>query len=249
MNKQWFRTWHRRIGIASIGMVLWLALSGILINHSDMLGFNKSTINNSFINRLYGLDKTVDLPQAIVFGEAHFFCYEGQLYRNDDVLALCGFPPLAIGVFDNQVLVLSESDILLFDKSFNFLEKIDFSSLANDLSQQKVRHLWRVGEQIILASEGDGYLYRLDILALETERLEVLPAGALSVSEAVEFALLPADIRKNLAFPGLSLERLLLDAHSGRLFGIFGVLLVDFFAIAFVLLGLSGFLLFFRKSV
>lgn len=43
-------------------------------------------------------------------------------------------------------------------------------------------------------------------------------------------------------------SRVLLDLHSGRLFGYFGVLLVDFFAFCFILLALSGIYLWLLKN-
>mgnify|MGYP006981145103 CR=1 FL=1 len=38
----------------------------------------------------------------------------------------------------------------------------------------------------------------------------------------------------------LTLERIILDAHSGRIFGLFGVLFMDAVAILLILLSLSG---------
>ncbi len=46
---------------------------------------------------------------------------------------------------------------------------------------------------------------------------------------------------------GLSLERLLLDLHSGRIFGSIGVLVYDLLALALGFLSISGLVLWFRS--
>ena len=53
---------------------------------------------------------------------------------------------------------------------------------------------------------------------------------------------LPADLPV-----GISIERLLQDLHSGRLFGIFGVILMDLASVALVLLALTGCWVWLRK--
>jgi uncharacterized iron-regulated membrane protein len=46
---------------------------------------------------------------------------------------------------------------------------------------------------------------------------------------------------------GLSLSRIILDLHSGRFFGVIGVILYDLAAICLVILGITGTMLWFRR--
>jgi hypothetical protein len=55
---------------------------------------------------------------------------------------------------------------------------------------------------------------------------------------------MPKDLHDKLMIlyrgKGLPLERVILDIHSGRILGQAGVLLIDFMAILFLLLAMSG---------
>ena len=46
----------------------------------------------------------------------------------------------------------------------------------------------------------------------------------------------------------LTLERIIVDGHSGRLFGLFGVLLMDLVAVLLILLSVSGVYIWLRKG-
>ncbi|NND54433.1 MAG: hypothetical protein HKN56_05610 [Gammaproteobacteria bacterium] len=76
--------------------------------------------------------------------------------------------------------------------------------------------------------------------------LEVLDASVAgqSASRSAPVASLPAELRaeleRNTPGDGITVERLLLDLHSGRLIGRAGVWLADFAAVLFILLALSG---------
>src|SRR5690606_1524296 len=91
MNKQFFGMWHRRIGVASLLMVLWLAISGVLINHGDALNLNKNKINFSWLNRLYGLDKAVESPKAFLIENNYLFCVHDNIYLNKQLIGVCNY--------------------------------------------------------------------------------------------------------------------------------------------------------------
>ena len=62
---------------------------------------------------------------------------------------------------------------------------------------------------------------------------------------------LPADIEAQIAAAyrgsGLSVERVLVDLHSGRLFGLSGIAMMDLAAIALCILAVSGILVWLRR--
>ena len=55
-------------------------------------------------------------------------------------------------------------------------------------------------------------------------------------------------INKQLQKEGLTLERVVLDIHSGRFFGKFGVYVVDFFSVLFLMLSITGLWIFLKQS-
>lgn len=249
MKKQFFRIWHRRIGIISLVMILWLAVSGGLINHSDALNLNKHKINLSWLNRLYGLDKSIEMPQAFLIGNEYLFCFQGDLYLNTQVLSNCD-SPLFVGLFFDDALkqegkywvFLSEKELIVLDENFLETDRVAFSLLGKQFND-----LLSFDGQLVLKEKGSSNFWYLDLKNLNLTLLEDLSEGLIKNAQYPSLAL-PIEISQQLSFPGISLERMLLDAHSGRLFGSLGVLVVDFFALAFVLLGFSGLWIFLKKS-
>ncbi len=244
MNKQLLRTWHRRVGALSVLMVLWLAASGIAINHGDALGLNKTLINHAFLNELYGLEAEGEAPEAIEMAGSLFFCYEGNLYRDAEVLSWCDSSLLSVRELSDQYVLLNATGLFVLGGELQFLEFLSFTSLGSDESKRAFNRLWQDEYGLLLYSESEG-VYRVDLFNLEFSR--ALTQGEIKKDDYLEYVSLPASLEKKVMFPGVSLERILLDAHSGRLLGSFGVLLVDFFAIAFVLIGLSGILIYFKR--
>ena len=61
---------------------------------------------------------------------------------------------------------------------------------------------------------------------------------------------LPDHVKRQMAdmlAPGLSLQRILLDLHSGRIFGRYGTLFVDFLSLVLLALAVSGLWIYWRS--
>ena len=54
-RKNLFRKWHRRIGFAAALFLINLAVTGILINHSDDLELHKTYVTSDWITKAYGI--------------------------------------------------------------------------------------------------------------------------------------------------------------------------------------------------
>ena len=242
MEKHFFRVWHRRIGLCSFLMILWLALSGLIINHSNDFSLNQSKINWPWLNKLYGLEFSPESIRAHQVEGIYYFCYEGELYRDAKAIEHCA-EVLQGGLrFKDRDVLLTEHGLLVLNAQGQVIDQIPFSLLGHNFSE-----LFLLEDQLVLA-EGTS-AWSIDLISLEVKALE-LNRAELELRPRQENAglILPESIYSQLSFPGVSLEQLLLDAHSGRLLGTFGVLLVDFFALAFMVLAISGLLIYFKKS-
>ncbi|MFP5441426.1 MAG: PepSY-associated TM helix domain-containing protein [Gammaproteobacteria bacterium] len=93
-----------------------------------------------------------------------------------------------------------------------------------------------------IASDRDGFLLQRGAMAfrLDNDNFTVTP-----------LAIAPADVAwRSGAAAGTDIhwERVLLDLHSGRLFGTAGVIIVDVAALLFVVLAISGIVMFRRRD-
>jgi hypothetical protein len=206
-----FRRSHRWVGTVLVAFVLYLAVTGILLNHSSDFGLDRQYIGWSWLLDAYGMGE----PEP----------YAGRVEVG----------PLVVVGDGRRVHVLLESGELV--------ETID---LAAQLPQAIAR-LGRAGDRAVLQS-GDR-LYQSDDELTIFEAWDDGDAAAVSWSREVE-----ADTEGLEALQaawrgqGLTVERVLLDLHSGRIFSLPGRLLMDILAIGMILLGVSGLLLARRRN-
>ena len=99
------------------------------------------------------------------------------------------------------------------------------------------------GAELCLQSSDKTYL--ADVQQLSWQQTEV--AATWSQSQVLPAAL-HAELTSQSLGSGLDLERVMLDLHSGRLFGNLGVWLVDLAALGLLLLSLSGFWMWYQQA-
>src|SRR5205085_1933106 len=73
--------WHRRFGVAASLFLAWLALSGLLLNHSPLLGLDRARTHASWLLRLYGLESA--LPQTGWSAGGHWLVVTGEAVALD----------------------------------------------------------------------------------------------------------------------------------------------------------------------
>jgi hypothetical protein len=247
-----FRKWHRRAGLFSFAMVLWLAFSGLVINHSDRLGLNKLNLQSAWLNSLYGLEQEQVHIEGLKHHDNIYYCANGVLFKNNHEISTCtDFLKQGLVVQDVTVL-LGEKELFLLTPDGQLLDRISFSLIEKNIDEvfQKDNSLLLKPLQPKAEEEK---LLSLNMTTLEfkpylKEAEEDVNEEALRLfSSYLESKALPENIKEGLGFPGISLERFLLDAHSGRLFGKPGIIFVDFFALLFVFLSLTGFYLYLKQ--
>lgn len=227
---------HRRAGIAVVLFAIFLTVTGVLINHCNALGWDKHRLASAFWLNLYGVT-----PSGVVDGyplSGHWLTQASDtLYFDEQVLAHCAAPLSGVvslaGVDGNEEggVALCQDGVVLFTPDGQLIERMPLSGAS--------RQGLAVTAGVIVAHAGEG-LVRLDTVTgawatvasvpetLVWSHPEKLPAA---LSDALRFLNVPED---------LTWERLLLDLHSGRLFGNIGVLVVDFMGLLMMSLALTG---------
>ncbi len=232
------RTWHRRLGVFVFLMVVWLALTGILINHSDELGFNKHLLKNDWLKAMYGLNPVPEKHSAYSNGQHYFHCYDNQFYVDAHPYAECSGALQHFLKAQDYVVLANEREIFLLDTTSRFLELVRLDDFVLPLDTV---YMLEANHMVLVAHNQQAYLMNLDSLSVE----RFFPVFDVSGIEAAVKTELPQALHAELVFPGINMERVLLDLHSGRLFGKAGVWVVDFFALLFVVLSLGGLCIFF----
>lgn len=226
--------WHRRAGLLIAPIVLMLVITGILINHSQQIGWHSTPVFSSVLGRLYGIPAE-RVHQGFLLGEDWLTQSGDQLYLNTRAAQHCEELTAAIR-WPVGIAVLCDQNLLLLTDSGELIERV------TDLPDHE--RLGRAGDSLAVAGENGEWLF--DDASLDWQPLEIDASWA-------EPRELPLPLREQLntllPLPGVTLERVLLDLHSGRLFGDWGVWLVDAAAILLLFLAFSGTLTWAARSL
>ncbi|MFT4629950.1 MAG: putative iron-regulated membrane protein [Arenicella sp.] len=216
--------WHRRLGLSAAVLLIWLSVSGVLLNHTSYFNLASIKLPVSLANTVYPVTYTkARLLETSL----------GMIEQRDQLLYLQGRSIQSCdGQFVGAVMIAQElwlactNQILILGEKGQLLESLDkFSGLEIPINK-----IGSCNNSVCLESNQQVFM-------VDAATVSWLPhqAGASWVSA----------ITSDKQFPQLlpevhNLQRLILEAHSGRIFGVSGVLLMDLAALAIVLLALSG---------
>ena len=227
--------WHRILGLWAAVFVLILSVTGIMLNHTERLQLDHTYVEQDWLLDWYGIKADIRVVHYRV-GE-HTLTQAGELlYFNrkpllKDPARLVG----AVRAGPVFFIALSDKALLLTGKG-KLIEKMGASTglptgiMAAGHDQS--------GRLLIKTARGT---FQADKALLKWRQKALT---GISWSKPARL-----DPRQLASYEQLSRQRVLkwqqvmLDLHSGRLFGKTGVLIMDFSAILLILLAVSGFYL------
>jgi len=225
--------WHRYGGISAAILMLLLAVTGIFLNHTVELKLDKRFISSESLLNWYD----IEAPQrAIGYATQHhnITLVEDKLYL--DKRPLHGhFESLAGAIELQDVIIIAvDTQLLLFTEQGELIERI------TDIDGRRVQigAIGKLDDKIVIQTN-NFLLTDLDFSSWQSASQQDILMIAWSYPTRLPVALrhhLEHDYRSNI----LTTERIILDLHSGRILGQFGVYLMDAAAIMLILLALSG---------
>lgn len=223
--------WHRRIGVVAAGFLLLLAVTGLLLNHGHDIGLDRMPLENAWLRAHYGLASVASAPRHTVDGRP-LSVKNGQLWLGEEHLAEC---PHLVGVMSrrDEVLVVCPDRLVLLTPDGQVIDQADsLRGIPSGLSAYSEQ-----GETILLKTADNSLGVNLSDLSVRAVSVgpDVVWRGAAPAGDGVA----PID--------AFTWERVMLDLHSGRLFGRAGVWVVDLMGVASILLALSGVVLHVRR--
>lgn len=231
-----FYRWHRRIGASAALFLIWIVISGWLLNHSDSLNLAQTEIHSPSLAHWYNLN--YQTPSQSFTHNQHW------LINSDEILLLDGkkinapfTQALGLAAYDKLIAIANSQSILLVDEQQIIIDKINTSNLP-------IKNITKIGsgcKGIVISddqqsfSTGDGLDWQPCNEAINWSKNEKVSAQQI---RQMEPQLVPA----------ISVEKLIVDLHSGRFFGRYGAYVVDAVGLCLLLLALSGLWLFFRMG-
>ena len=231
------RRFHFWIGAVSALVIVLLAITGILLNHTQALKLDKRFLRSTVLLNWYGVQPpgsfnrfTLNPDKIVDTGDLVFL--------NDRPL---GWVPARVtgAVSVEELLVISgEQELALFASSGELLEKVQIQGRGN------IRRIGLSASGLLLIELGaQTGVYDLHAMAWVKEDAGREPE-LYSWSEVESIAPeLEPEVLKLSMHNRVSFERFLQELHSGRIFGSLGVWIVDLVAIILLIQVLSGFIL------
>lgn len=224
--------WHRWLGISCALFMVLLAATGLLLNHTGDLRLDSRYVQAGILLDWYGIRAPAATGYAV--GDDRITQLGDRLYLNDrfllqDPAALLGALPL-----DGALLVALQQTLLLISHDGQLIEKLG----GNEEVPAGMRRigLTRGGTLVIEATQG---YYLTDSSFLDWQERDSVDDITWARTGAPPAALLET-LQREYRGTGLSVERIVLDLHSGRILGAWGRYLMDIVAIALLLLAILG---------
>ena len=234
--------WHRYLGVSAALLVMLLAITGILLNHTERFQFDQRHVKTDWILDWYGI-RSPEEYTSFRLGDRLLTLFGRHLYL--DSLELEGEYERLVGGLNlpGMLVVATGQAILLLTPEGEIIERLDGSQGVP--AGMKRIGIDQNGHPVI---EGGHALYQPDADFLAWRHWTGRPEEI----RWIEPEPLPQDLLDKLArhFRGevLPVERLLLDLHSGRFFGAFGIYVMDAAALILLFLALSGSFLWWQQG-
>jgi hypothetical protein len=223
------RRWHARIGALAAIFFLLLAASGMMLNHTGVLGLDAQQIRSLPLARWYGLDAEA-VPWTYRFGRHVLAWGNGMWLLDGRIVAEDALPPVGLTGLDGLLYIASAESLAVYGADYRLVERV----AASALPAGPITAIGLKDKQLQLRTQA-GIFASADTISWK----RAAEAGIAWSNANPAPSALQHELAAQLV-PGISLARLLADLHSGRIFGRYGALVVDALAVLLIVLALSG---------
>lgn len=233
------RDWHRKLGIIAAFFIIFLSLSGVALNHTTTLSLAHKPISSLWLLDHYGIAPPNDIR---FYQHSSLQVTNNLVWLNGKLLLESSADIISAGVMSAKVssdimvnvfVIASQSHLYIYNNQGEILDQLGVEAGI----PEGIEALSIDNDRVVVKTPSGYYQSDSDFFDWQVTSpvIEPLWIKAQSVS-------LPQEQQAALAYRSqfLTLERIILDAHSGRIFGLFGVLFMDAVAILLILLSLSG---------
>ena len=223
------RRWHARIGFAAMLFFLILIVTGLVLNHGHGLGLDGRFVHAEWLARWYGIKSE---PPRQVFRSGHhgLIAANGRWLLDGKISGEKLPQPVGLAEFADIFVVASDAALYVYRENGELIEKLGPGALPGS----PVRAIGSSARGIVLRT-ASGIFASADALSWRPARQRSVHWSApaeLSTSERQAY--------EEALTPGVSVQQLLLDLHSGRFAGRYGPLVVDLLALLLAILSLTG---------
>ena len=224
---------HRYIGVGCALFVVMLAVTGLMLNHTEEIKMDERYVQSPTIHNWYGIEAPeigdsyrLDDHWLSEFGSKLYFNHVAVTNSESPLLGAIEFGEFYIAAYSNELILLTPEGKLVerINRGYGLPESI--THLGVDTEQLLPMIRTTAGDFV-----GDSELFEWQLSEVGQvvwSKSENLPAT------------LEQEILCSYRGDGLTLERMVLDLHSGRIAGDLGVFVMAVVAFLFLLLAAMG---------
>jgi hypothetical protein len=234
------RRWHRYLGAVFALPLLWLCITGLLLQHQDDLGLDERRVKSEWLLKQYDQIPEGE-PQLAKAGRFTVAEWGGVLFLGGKILEESG---TLVGVVAKpaELVVATSEEVFVYDAQGTYLDRLGEESLPG-VPIEKVG-LDDAG-RVVLEIDGERHALSDDVLVHEA----VSENGAVSWSVIKTGGAERGALQEALVEgAGFTWSRVITDLHSGSLLGKLGRLMVDLTGVAVIVLTLFGIRLVFKRT-
>ncbi len=232
-------SWHRWAGLSVALFVVVLCITGILLNHSGALGLAQRFIASEWLLDLYDI-APAESPVSYAVGEHHITRVGPRIYFDNKELPERSAGLLGAVLLQDQIVAALSDRLLILTPEGQTIEVLrEAEGVPLDMNRIGIATDGRLA-----IGAGRGLLFP-DLDSLGWEQGEAVNVNW--AESAPPPAKLTATLLRDFRRDALTLERVLLDIHSGRIVNRFGVWFMDMIALALISLVLSGLWIWYRR--
>lgn len=237
-RKRKARSWHRFLGMFSAIPLIWVLLTGVVLNHSEDFDLDAIELKSPMILSAYGMTPT-GRPMAVhvhgrVISSWDRIVFFDQMHLDVEGELITALP------LDGGVAVVSDQVILRLDLEGEVIEKLDELSLPGiPLLEAGVVD----GQMAVRTAEG-WFVADPDWLEFSQTNESIKAVTLLELKDEA----LKDTLATQWAGGGISLSRFVLDLHAGNFLGNFATYFYDFVVLCTLWLIGTGLVLHYRTS-
>ncbi|MBL4900163.1 MAG: PepSY domain-containing protein [Colwellia sp.] len=233
------REWHRKLGIIAAFFIIFLSITGVALNHTTTLSLAHKPINNIWLLDHYGITPPNDIR---FYQQSSLQVTNNLVWLNGKLLLESSTDIVSAGVMSAKISSDTTVDVLIIASQANLYLYNNQGDLLDQLGMEAgipegIEALSIENDMVIVKTSSGYYQSDSDFLYWQAISPLLEPVWITAQSSSLQ-----EKQQASLAYRAqfLTLERIILDAHSGRILGLVGVLFMDAVAILLILLSLSG---------
>ncbi len=236
-RRRLFRIWHRRIGLISSVFLLWIALSGLLLNHTESLGLNGPT-RLGYLAQWMGVSVRCDAASWPVSAGVLVACENG-LYLGERRISELATLQAALDL-SPWLLAFGDGGVWVFEQNGQLVDVLPLPRSG------PVDGVLRSPAGVVVIAGAQAWMIDADTLewvdyAGPTRDLPAPSPRMLDDQTLSGFA-------TRASGEALNWTKLLQEMHSGRILTHVGPVLLDLAGIALILLALLGIVIDVRRT-